>query len=378
MPAPLIERDYVLGDKGDDVLLFKQRIQYLGYFQQGASLSASVTEITMERVNRLLGDNGLEPVDVITKQIQEMIYTRDDWAIIPTPTPAPTPLPFLAPGGVPPLPTLDAEGFLPTDGDPYIYQDVDDGLWYYISRDLFINIRRYNDQNDRNIWFEAEIKTRGAETLQSYLTDTRYTYRHPVEIAQENNAVLAFTDDFFAKRPYGVVIRDGVVYRDKIRATARTYPLGDTMAVFGDGSMRVFDFGEYSADEYLEMGAEHVISFGPWLVKDGELNPRVLTETYMHYHEPRAALGMIAPGFYVVVVVDGRYDAARGAYFSWLARRMYAMGAVEALNLDGGGTTALVFLGTQLSRVSAGKPDGTNTRRVSSMLGFGTLDTDPN
>ena len=174
-----------------------------------------------------------------------------------------------------------------------------------------------------------------------------------------------------------MVIRDGKIYRDHVRKTSKSYPLGDELAVFADGAMRAYDYDAYTAEEYLAMGAVHVLSFGPWLVKDGEINPRVLTNTYMQYHEPRCAIGMIAPGHYVVITVDGRYDGAIGAYFGWLAARMQAVGVTEALNLDGGGTTALVFMGTQISRVGSAKPDGSNTRRVSGLLGFGTSDAVP-
>lgn len=370
--APVTERAYVLGDSGADAYAFKERLQYLGYFKQGAALSDKISDVTMERVNELLASLGMEPVETITPEIQEMIFTRDDLAIVPTPSPSPTPMPFLSPQGTPQLPAHDEEGFLLEEGGEFVFADEDDGLWYYLSDTLYINIRRYNDQQAENIWYESEIKTRGGESLLSLNEEQRKIYYTPVTIARENNAVLAFTDDFFTKRTYGVVIRDGVIYRNKIRTTSRSYPLGDLMAVFGDGSMYAYDFDEYNANELLEMGAVQVLSFGPWLIRDGELNPRVLSDTYMPYHEPRCALGMIAPGHYVVITVDGRYDGAEGALFSWLANRLYDMGVTEALNLDGGGTTALVFMGEQISRVASAKADGTNTRRVACMLGFGT------
>ncbi len=256
-----------------------------------------------------------------------------------------------------------------------MFADEADGLWYYLSDTLYINIRRYNDQQAENIWYESEIKTRGGESLQSFNEEQRRIYYTPVTIARENKAVLAFTDDFFTKREYGIVIRNGVIYRNKIRVTSRSYPLGDTLAVFGDGSMYAYDFDEYNANEFLEMGAVQVLSFGPWLIRGGEINPRVLSGTYMPYHEPRCALGMIEPGHYVVITVDGRYDGAKGARFNWLATRLHAMGVTEALNLDGGGTTALVFMGEQISRVASASADGTNTRRVACMLGFGTSET---
>ncbi|MBN1776859.1 MAG: phosphodiester glycosidase family protein [Clostridiales bacterium] len=369
-PAPTAQRDLVVGDRGDDVYALKARIQELGYFNAETALSAIVSEVTLERVNLLLSDNGMGPVEVITAEIQDMILSRDDLAL--NYTPGPTPQPLLASVGTPKLPQLDAEGFLPDADGEFVFADAEDGLWYYISDTLYINIRRYNDLEEENIWCEAEIKTRGGERLLSFLHDTLYTYERPVTTARENDAVLAFTDDYFSFRKYGVAIRDREVYRDYIRKSSEAYPLGDTLAVFADGSMLASEYSAYTAWEFLTMDAVHVLSFGPWLLSGGEINPRLLTGEYMHYHEPRCALGMIAPGHYVVITVDGRYDGARGAYIEWLALRMQEIGVTEAVNLDGGGTTAMVFMGLQISRVASAKPSGAYTRKVTSMLGFGT------
>jgi len=376
-PTPVTNRDYVLGTTGDDVKAFKQRLQDLGYFKQATKLNGKVSETTLERVNQLLADNGMEPVTVITTEIQAMIFARDDLAIAPTPTPSPTPETFRMPQGTPTLPALDSEGFLADADGEYVFADDTDGLWYYITDTLYINIRRYNDPQTENIWLETEVRTRGAEQMLSFLTATENTYRKPVAIARANHAVLAITDDYFARRKYGVVIRNGVIYRDKIRTTSKSYPIGDTMAVYKDGSLCVYDYDAYTAEEYLALGAVQVFSFGPWLVHEGTINPKILQSTYMPYHEPRCALGMIEPGHYVILTVDGRYDGAEGVMFPWLAQRLREVGVTEAINLDGGGTTALVFMGNQISRVSGAKADGTNTRRVACMLGFGTSDAVP-
>ncbi len=375
--SPLIVRDYVLGDSGEDVYAFKQRVQALGYFDKTASLSDSISQTTLERVNRLLEDNGMEPVTTITIELQEIIYTRDDFALAPLPTPSPTPQPILAPQGTPALPALDEQGFLADAAGEYVFQDPADGLWYYISNTLYVNIRRYTDPEEKSVWLETEVRTRGETVLESLGGEKGAGTQTPVAIARANKAVLAFTDDFFTMREYGVAIRGGEIRRNYIRKSSGSYPRGDTLAVFADGTMRAFDYNEYTAQEYLAMGVHDVLTFGPWLVRGGEINPKLLNGTYMHYREPRCALGMIAPGHYLILTVDGRYDGAKGTYIDWLAARMHEAGVTEAINLDGGGTTALVFMGTQLSRVASAKPDGANTRKVSSLLGFGTSSAVP-
>lgn len=46
-----------------------------------------------------------------------------------------------------------------------------------------------------------------------------------------------------------------------------------------DGSWRVFHSDEHSAQEYLDMGAVDVFSFGPYLIRDGEINPFIAEMT---------------------------------------------------------------------------------------------------
>ena len=74
---------------------------------------------------------------------------------------------------------------------------------------------------------------------------------------------------------------------------------------------------------------------------------------------------MIEPYHYVVLTVKGRADDSKGTYLPWLADRMLSLGAVEAMNLDGGGTVSLVFNGKMLNKGTK------NLRNVTSMIGFG-------
>jgi len=70
---------------------------------------------------------------------------------------------------------------------------------------------------------------------------------------------------------------------------------------------------------------------------------------------PRTAVGRTAQGELVVVVVDGRQDASRGLSLDELAELMLELGCESALNLDGGGSSALVVLGERLNRPVGGE-----------------------
>jgi exopolysaccharide biosynthesis protein len=123
--------------------------------------------------------------------------------------------------------------------------------------------------------------------------------------------------------------------------------------------------------EYQALQATNVFAFGPILVSEGEINRRVLEADYYPYEEPRMAIGMIEPFHYIIVAVEGRKKASAGATPAWLARKMQELGCVEALNLDGGGTAVLIFMGKTINRTEK------NLRSINSLITFGQADQYP-
>ena len=73
-----------------------------------------------------------------------------------------------------------------------------------------------------------------------------------------------------------------------------------------------------------------------------------------------------------MLCVEGRQERSKGAEIRWLAERMLERGVQEALNLDGGGTAILVFMGERVNRRG-----NFSTRVVGSMTGFGVSEQVP-
>ena len=72
-------------------------------------------------------------------------------------------------------------------------------------------------------------------------------------------------------------------------------------------------------------------------------------------HAPRTAVGLDhANGHVLVVVVDGRQDDSRGLSLPDLALLLRRLGADDAINLDGGGSTTMVAGGTLVNHPSTG------------------------
>jgi Phosphodiester glycosidase/FlgD Ig-like domain len=101
------------------------------------------------------------------------------------------------------------------------------------------------------------------------------------------------------------------------------------------------------------------IGGGPVLVRDGVpvLNAReAFTRAQLVPRHPRTAVGQLADGRIVMVVVDGRRDGySVGMTTFEMAQTMLRLGAVSAMQFDGGGSSTLAFDGRVLNRPSDGR-----------------------
>jgi exopolysaccharide biosynthesis protein len=67
---------------------------------------------------------------------------------------------------------------------------------------------------------------------------------------------------------------------------------------------------------------------------------------------PRSAVASLSDGRVILAVVDGRQPASVGMSLEELARLLLEHGATNAMNLDGGGSTAMVVQGRIVNRPS--------------------------
>ena len=87
----------------------------------------------------------------------------------------------------------------------------------------------------------------------------------------------------------------------------------------------------------VQDGTWQVWTFGPALLDSGEIPDSFHSTEYLNKINPRCAIGYIAPGHYLFVLVDGRQDGySAGATMSQLAALMQEEGCQTAYNLDGG------------------------------------------
>jgi hypothetical protein len=361
-----------VGSKGNRVLQVKERLQRLGYLEQG-SITKKYNEKTVAAVREFQRLNGLSETGDVDAVTEEKLFS-DDAVRKPKPTLEPLPIPEAIDEDD--WPERDAEGFLEGDGE-FFYENDEAGQWTYLNRNLQIFIRRGKETSIPLEWFETEILTRNEESFRTAITDPEHPgkkFRYPYDISRDEGFVLGFSDDFYAtrmadKETVGIIIREGRIISDKTNSkTGHHLPNLDMMAQYPDGRLEVYECTEFTAQELLDKGAVNVFSFGPILLRDGEINP--LLYPYYRSIEPRHALGMIEPNHYLILSVQGRNKDSKGTMLQRVAEMMKERGVIQALNLDGGNTMALIFRGRMLNKLATFKKRNF-VRTVTSLIGIG-------
>ncbi len=242
--------------------------------------------------------------------------------------------------------------------------------WNYTSDDIQIKINQVQTGSGSDLitYFVADVTVNDASSLRSAFAENSFgtnIVENTSDIASSNNAIFAINGDYYGFRDDGVIIRNGTVYRDD--------PVRDALALLDDGTIQTYDETEISSSDLLADGVTNTLSFGPILIQDGKItsdfsNVKIDTNfgnRSIQNANPRTAIGMIAPNHYVFVVVDGRKEGySRGMTLTELAEVMAGLGATEAYNLDGGGSSTMYFMGRVVNN-----PLGKNQERgVSDIL----------
>lgn len=221
----------------------------------------------------------------------------------------------------------------------------------YSSDDSTINISTVvTGSGDSTVtYYVADVVLTDATVLQSAFANNSFggnITETTSDTAADHNAVFAINGDYYGFRDTGIVIRNGVVYRDE---GAR-----QGLAFYRDGTAKVYDETSTTAAQLVADGVWNTLSFGPAVVADGEVVggiEDVEVDTNVGNHsiqgeQPRTAVGIIGTNHLVFVVVDGRSPGySAGVTMTGLAEIMQDLGATTAYNLDGGGSSTMFFNG---------------------------------
>ena len=183
--------------------------------------------------------------------------------------------------------------------------------WNYESDSKTISIQEVvsGTGQDKITYFVADVLLKDASSLYSAFAKDQYgtnIIETTSQIAGDNEALFAINGDYYGFRETGILIRNGIIYRD---SPART-----GLAIYKNGEMKVYDETKTSAEKLLADGVLQTLSFGPALITNGKAIPdigKVEIDTNFGNHSiqgsnPRTGIGIIAPNHFIFIVVDGR------------------------------------------------------------------------
>ncbi len=204
-----------------------------------------------------------------------------------------------------------------------------------------------------------------------------------------DNELIIFTPEFHRTTltdPNGlelIVRRDRITERRDLRGSS-TIPM-DGYVISVAGTARQWALEKLRVGTRLKLNlswspteieqtdswkqAANIIGGGPQLIRNGRVEitnaaEKILPAFVSDFH-PRTAIAKLKTGQILLVVVDGRQPGvSAGMSLTMLADLLLEFGAVEAINLDGGGSTAMVIKNKLVNKPS----DATGERPVSDAI----------
>ncbi|MFN7694893.1 MAG: phosphodiester glycosidase family protein [Burkholderiales bacterium] len=119
----------------------------------------------------------------------------------------------------------------------------------------------------------------------------------------------------------------------------------------------------------LPDGTQTAVAGTPWLVRDGQARTQdddARCTAFCANPHPRTALGLDASGRHLfILLAEGRRPQVPGLSLAATAAQIRALGAHQALNLDGGGSSTLLLNGEAKMQRPANEP---TQRRIANAL----------
>jgi len=274
-------------------------------------------------------------------------------AIKPTPEPAGSEEPTAVPT---PTPTPDpwAEYFRSaSDPAEVVVIDPVNEHWEYRTDTLSILVDRVHIKKSDGkpiTYCIANIRMRGEDAFQAGVRNDnpleQPSLEHAWHMARRYRAVLGITGDNLIQAEVndkGILMRNGKVYSEN--------QAQDILAFYPDDlTIKIYKPKTISVEELKEQGVLNTFSFGPTLLNNGvrDLTSR---RSMLGKQNPRSGLGMVEPGHFIAITVDGRQTKySVGMTIDEFTQMFYLLGCQTAYNLDGGASTAMIFMGECLNQ----------------------------
>ena len=198
----------------------------------------------------------------------------------------------------------------------------------------------------------ADIHMRGEDAFMAGVRNDnpleQPSLEHAWHMARRYRAVLGITGDNLIQAEVndkGILMRNGKVYSEN--------QAQDILAFYPDDlTVKIYKPKTISVEELKEQGVLNTFSFGPTLLNNG-VRDLASRRSMLGKQNPRTGLGMIEPGHFIAITVDGRQTKySVGMSIEEFTQMFYLLGCQTAYNLDGGASTAMIFMGECLNQHS--------------------------
>lgn len=235
----------------------------------------------------------------------------------------------------------------------------------YKDDNISINIKEYRE-NETTIYV-ADVVLKDSTSIKTAFANNRYgknVTAKTSEIAEQVNAILAINGDYYGVQEKGFVLKNGKIYRS-------TSSNNEDLVIYKDGTWDIINESNTDINALVEKGAYNILSFGPALLQNGKIQVSETEEVgKAKRSNPRTAIGYIDDKHYVFVVSDGRTNESEGLSLYELASFMETLGCKTAYNLDGGGSSTMVFKGEVINNPTT-NGNNTSERKVSDIVYIG-------
>ena len=227
-----------------------------------------------------------------------------------------------------------------SDSFPMYYRNYDEGLFIEITKE-----REYGTD-----YYIAHITMADSCHFKTIYSNLEFSnYGMEINYMDEKISPIFIVNGDF-RSPYIVRDKDlGIVRNCKI---VRDKKFSNVLGMTKEGNLVAIN--ETTAQAVIDLGIRETWTFGPWLVKDGKAVSGLDNKT----HHPRTFIGQVYrdDGMfeYYLVVAEGRSSNDAGLTNYEMAEILVNCGVDIGYNLDGGGSSVMMFDGKLLSRPSSG------------------------
>lgn len=114
--------------------------------------------------------------------------------------------------------------------------------------------------------------------------------------------------------------------------------------LLSDSGMTILKADSLNFNWESQITSRDIMTSGPMLLINMQNLP-ITADSFSKSRHPRTAVGKLADGSIMLIVVDGRTEESAGMSLAELQHTMRWLGCVNALNLDGGGSSAMYVKG---------------------------------